>query len=304
MAGNGEQLNKVLGANTVQFHIDGTMPNPGAADINQGGGTPNQKTERWANRIALYHFVQPDAGKAKQALAGTIDLFEGQVARGHQCVGDEDEALTLSHAPIWWRAILSLRITSNRLAGRGSDYAHLEQLVLDWLEHHTSLNALGQITSGPKQGEIWVPGARTKLGNGNGNGNGGGKKTDKVTNVIHQLMTTGTVTTQTGPKFFNLDQDDPDRAGAALARTIKGSIGFGNVTGGSMPTLRNRLVFERFDDGHIGRYPDGIVKDNGHVQQAWAQYSTGQIDCSKQIEPLPATVQFTGTPRTREIAQA
>jgi hypothetical protein len=300
MAGNGEQLNNVLGANTVQFHLDGTMPNPAAADINQAGGTPNQKTERWANRIALYHFVQPDADKAKQALDGTIAHFEGQLTTGHQCVGNEDEALTLSHAPIWLRAILSLRITSHDLAGRGTAYAHLEQLILDWLEFHTTLNGLGQITSGPKQGEIWVPGARTKLGNGGG----GDKKTDKVTNVVHQLMTTGTVTTQTGPNFFTLSQDRPDTAGAALARRIRGGIGFGDVTGGSMPKLRNRLVFERFDDGHVGRYPDGIAKDNGHVRQAWAQYASGRIDCTKDIDPLPADVQFHGQPRTREIEKA
>lgn len=294
----GQQLNKVLGANTVQFHLDGTMPNPGAADINQGGGTPNQKTERWANRIALYHFVQPDAGKAKQALEGTIELFEGQVARGHQCVGIEDEALTLSHAPIWWRAIMSLRITTNRLAGRGTDYAHLEQLVLDWLEFHTTLSSLGQIASGPKAGEIWVPGARTKLGDGSGE-----KKTDKVTNVIHQLMTTDQKP-DAGKKFFDLSHDRPDVAGAALAKQIKATIGFGNVTGGRMPKLRNRLVFERFDDGHVGRYPDGIVKDNGHVRQAWAQYSTGLIDCTRDIEPLPDNVVFQGPGRTREIEKA
>jgi len=154
MAENGEQLNKALGRNTIQFHLNGTMPKPEVASIEKTGGTPNQKTERWANRIALYHFVDPDTAKAKQALDGTIGLFEGQLQRGHQCIGNEDEALTLSHAPIWWRAILSLRITSHDLAGRGTGYAHLEQLVLDWLEHHTTLNALGQIKSGPRKGEI------------------------------------------------------------------------------------------------------------------------------------------------------
>ncbi|HEX3125723.1 MAG TPA: hypothetical protein VH394_00175 [Thermoanaerobaculia bacterium] len=294
----GEQLNKVLGENTAQFHLDGTMPNPGAADLDNTGGTPNQKTERWANRIALYHFVDPNAGKAKKALEGTIEHFEGQVANGHQCVGKEDEALTLSHAPIWWRAIMSLRITTNRLAGRGSDYAHLEQLVLDWLEFHTTLNSLGQIKSGPKAGEIWVPGARTKLKDGSGE-----KKTETVTNVIHQLMTTDEKP-DVSKKFFALSQDAPDRAGAALAKQIKDTIGFGDVTGGRMPKLRNRLVFESFDDGHVGRYPDGIAKDNGHVRQAWAQYSTGRIDCTREIEPLPDDVIFQGNPRTREIEAA
>jgi hypothetical protein len=293
--GAGEQLNKVLGRNTVQFHLDRTMPRPEAADLNQAGGTPNQKAERWANRIALFHFVKPDAAKAKQALAGTIEFFEGQVAKGHQCIGKEDEALTLSHAPIWWRAIMSLRLTSHDLAGRGGDYPHLEQLVLDWLEFHTSLNALGEIKAGPKKGEIWVPGARTKLGDGE-------KKTDAVTNVIHQLMTTGT--TQVKAKFFDLDQDAPDRAGAALAMRIKKTIGFGNVTGGRIPKLCNRLVFERFDDGHVGRYPDGIAKDNGHVQEAWAHYPSGRIDCSKDVGHIPAEIQFQGEPRQRVIERS
>jgi hypothetical protein len=290
----GEQLNRVLGANTVQFHLDGTMPNAGAADLEKGGGTPNQKTERWANRIALYHFVEPNDNKAKQALAGTIELFEGQLQNGHQCVGKEDEAMTLSHAPIWWRAILSLRITSDKLADRGDDYKHLEQLVLDWLEHQTTLNSLGLITSGPRAGEIWLPGARTKVGDGD-------KETDKVNNVVHQIITTDSKP-QAGKKFFELSHDRPDTAGAALAKKIKETIGFGeNITRGTMPKLANRVVFERFDDGHVGRYPDGIKKDNGHVRQAWADYTSGRLGCTRDIEPLPEEIRFHGQPRTREI---
>lgn len=54
----GRQLNQLLGANTVAFHQQfpiprrGTieLPNPGV--INGSGGTPNQKAERLANRIA------------------------------------------------------------------------------------------------------------------------------------------------------------------------------------------------------------------------------------------------------------
>ncbi|MES1245720.1 MAG: hypothetical protein ABUT39_29205 [Acidobacteriota bacterium] len=293
-----QQLNNVLGANTVQFHLDGTMPNPGAADLDKIGGTPNQKTERWANRIALFHFVEKNDGRAKKALEGTLDLFESQVKRGHQCVGIEDEALTLSHAPIWWRAILSLRITSHRLADRGADYKHLERLVLDWLEFHTTLNSLGLIPSGPKAGEIWVPGARTKVEGGDDD-----RVTDKVTNVVHQLMTSDKKP-KANKNFFTLSQDRPDTAGAALARMIKDTIGFGDVTGDRMPKLRNRLVFERFDDGHVGRYPDAIAKDNGHVRQAWAQYSTGRIGCSRDLDPLPDGIRFEGRPRTREIERA
>ena len=293
----GKQLNRALGENTVQFHLDGTMPNPAVVEIEKGGGTPNQKTERWANRIAFYHFVEPDADKAKQALQGTIQLFEGQVAKGHQCVGATDEAMTLSHAPIWWRAILSLRITSNRLAKeRGGPYKDLEQLVLDWIEYHTTLNTLGEIPSGPRQGEVWLPGARSK--------EGANLNTDKVNNVIHQIITRGQAISKTGPQFFVLSQDAPDRAGAALAKQIQGSIGFGNASGGRMPKLCNRFVVDRFEDGHVGRYPDGVAKDNDHALEAWVQYASGTLGLSKTLNQIPPDVQFQGQPREQVIEKA
>jgi hypothetical protein len=163
------------------------------------------------------------------------------------------------------------------------------------VEHHTTLNALGQIKSGPRKGEIWVPAARSKLEGA------GEKNTDKVTNVIHQLMTTGNVTAKTGPQFFTLSQDAPDRAGAALASRIKDTIGFGDVDGGSVPKLCNRLVIEQFDDGHVGRYPDGIAKDNHHAREAWAHYPSGRIDYSKDIGQIPADIRFQGQGRQREI---
>lgn len=296
-AKQGQQLNRALGQNTVQFHLDGKMPNPQVVDIDKGGGTPNQKTERWANRIAFYHFVQPNAAKAEQALQGTLAHFQGMVDKGHQCVGDTDEALTLSHGPIWWRAILSLRITSQRLAAeKGGRFKDLEQAVLDWLEFHTTLNLLGEIQSGPRRGEVWLPGARSKESDQ--------PETDKVTNVIHQLLTTGNVISKVGPKFFKLSQDAQDIAGAALVRLIQGGIGVGNVKGGRLPKLANRLVVERFDDGHAGRYPDGIKKDNGHVQEAWAHYPSGRIGLSKTIGHIPADVRFTGQAKQREVARA
>src|SRR6185503_14943394 len=134
-----QQLNRSLGQNTVQFHLDRAMPIQQVVDLEKDGGTPNQKTERWANRIAFYHFVKRDASKAEKekALEGTIAHFQGQAAKGHQCIGGTDEALTLSHAPIWWRAILSLRITSHDLAvQRGGKYKDLERLILDWIGFH------------------------------------------------------------------------------------------------------------------------------------------------------------------------
>ncbi len=294
----GKQLNRALGENTVQFHLNGTMPNPQVVDIEKGGGTPNQKTERWANRIAFYHFVQPDPGKAAQSLQGTIQLFEGQLAKGHQCVGGTDEALTLSHAPIWWRAIMSLRLTSNRLAARGGKYKDLEQLVLDWIEFHTTLNMLGEIASGPRRGEVWLPGARSKESDD--------PNTDKVNNVIHQMITRGkdNVISKTGPKFFDLTLEAPDRAGAALARQIQAGIGFGNATGGRMPKLNNRLVVDRFEDGHVARYPDGVAKDNDHAEEVWAQYPSGRLGLSKKLGQIPPDVRFQGQARELEVIKA
>jgi hypothetical protein len=265
-------------------------------DIEKGSGTPNQKTERWANRIAFYHFVKPDADKAARSLQGTLDHFQGQLSTGHQCIGGTDEALTLSHGPIWWRAILSLRLTSHRLAAeRGGRFKDLEQLILDWIELHTTLDTLGEITSGPRRGEVWLPGARSKESDD--------PTTDKVTNVVHQIITRGAVISQAGSQFFTLTQDAQDRAGAALAKKIQGGIGFGNATGGRMPKLCNRLVVERFDDGHVARYPDGVAKDNGHLLEAWAHYPSGRIGASKQLNRIPADIHFQGQPKSREIAK-
>ena len=294
------QLNRALGENTVQFHLDGTMPNPRVVAIERVGGTPNQKAERWANRIAFYHFVEPDADRAERSLQGAVELFQGQLVTGHQCIGATDEALTLSHAPIWWRAILSLRLTSHRLAKeRGGRYGLLERLVLDWLEFHTSLNRLGEIASGPRRAEVWLPGARTR--------ETGDPSTDRVNNVIHQIITRGRVVSRTGRSFFVLTQKAQDRAGAALARQIQRTIGFGiagSATDGRLPKLRNRLVVERFDDGHVARYPDGVERSNGHALEAWAQYPSGRIGHSKRLGRIPPDVRFQGRPRTFEVREA
>src|SRR4051794_39047569 len=169
-----EQLNKELGANTVQFHTAYPLPHlqctaagqcslpfPGA--ITSTGGTPNQKAERYANQIAYYHFVSPDTARGQQAVSEAIAFFQGQTNQtGHQCVFGADEGLTPSHGPIWWRALTSLRITTAVLASRGGGYEVLESSVLGWIQDHFALCALGEITSGVNAGKVLVPGARWK----------------------------------------------------------------------------------------------------------------------------------------------
>ncbi len=280
--GQSEQLNRLLGENTVNFHLNGTMPNPGA--ITSTGGTPNQKMERLANQIAYYHFVKPDPGLADQAVTSTIQNLEGQAQKwGHQCIDHTDEALTQSHGPIWLRAMMSLRITSHRLGG------NLEQLVLDWIEYHTSVNNLGLI---PGESKVLLPGSRWKSGfNG----------TDQITDLCHQLITAGQAVSQVGGRFWDLSADDQDNAGAVLAQQIvQQGIGFGNATGGTLPRLRSTLVVERYADGHVGTFPNGMPEALKPSLQAWAVYSTGEIQISDTVGN-PASP-FSGT-ATRTVVQ-
>jgi hypothetical protein len=307
-----QQLNKLFGANTVAFHQQYPLPSlkptpaakaglPAVGAINSSGGTPNQKAERLANRIAVYHFVQPDAGEAASAVADAIGFFQGQLRTGHQCIANADEALTASHSPIWWRAITSLRATTSALANRGGDYATLAQCVLDWLQFHTSLNALGEIPSGPNAGKVLLPGSRWKSAMAvpgdpdnacgrftpDGGGQGGYPKdplTDQVNNIVHQLITTGTVPWSLPGKFFVLRSEAPDLAGVALAKQLVDSgVGFGDATTSNLPQLRSRLVVQRFANGHRATFPDGMPCALQAALDAYTDYSTGEMCMSYTV---------------------
>jgi len=312
-AGQGsQQLNKLLGANTVAFHQQYSLPSlkttaaakaglPAIGAVTSTGGTPNQKAERLANRIAVYHFVQPDAGQAASAVADTIDFFQQQLNTGHQCIFNADEALTASHSPIWWRAITSLRITTSVLAGRGGDYAELAQCVLDWIQFHTSLNVLGEIPSGPNAGKVLLPGSRWKSASAvpgdadkacarftpDAGSQGGYPKdplTDQVNNVVHQLIKTGTVPWSLPGKFFVLRQEAPDIAGVALAKQLVDSgVGFGDATTPKLPQLRSRLVVHRFGDGHRAVFPDGMPCALQPALEAFTTYATGEMCMSYTV---------------------
>ena len=321
MAQGSQQLNKLLGANTVAFHQQYPLPNlklrqpdpdlqgglPNAGTLASSGGTPNQKAERLANRIAFYHFVQPDTGQAASAVADTLDFFQGQLQTGHQCIARADEALTASHSPIWWRAITSLRITTSALADRGGDYATLATCVLDWIQFHTSLNALGEIPSGPNAGKVLLPGSRWKGSGGAdpndpekacfcftppaGGGQGGYPKdpmTDQVNNIVHQLITTGKVPWNIGSKIFTLRQEAPDVAGAALAKQIVGSgLGFGDATTPKLPQLRSKLVARRFANGHRATFPDDMPCALQPALDAYTDYTTGEMCMSYTVGGCP-----------------
>ncbi|HEV8581849.1 MAG TPA: hypothetical protein VGX68_22495 [Thermoanaerobaculia bacterium] len=317
--GNGsQQLNKLLGENTVAFHQqftppsltksvpNPTLPRPGVITGPPPGGTPNQKAEYLANRLAFYHFVQPDPAKAKLAVSDGLGFFQGQLVTGHQCIRRADEALTASHSPIWWRAITSLRITSNALADRGGDYPKLESLVLQWIQFHTSLNSLGEIPSGPNAGKVLVPGARFKGGPGPGPCFCVGPipkegLTDAVNNIIYQTIKNGAIPGGVPKKVTTLREEAPDLAGVALAKQIIDSgIGFGEATTFLLPQLRSKMIAQRFSNGHRIFFPDGMPFAGKPALEALADYESGQMCLSFTVGACPP-INFIGEPEQTEV---
>lgn len=322
-----KQLNKQLGANTVQFHTAYPLPNlqctsgqcglPNPGVIPGDGGTPNQKTERFANQIAYYHWVQPNAELAEKAVRGTIAFFRAQAQKtGHQCVSADkiaDEGLTSSHGPIWWRAITSLRITTSVLASRGGLYTTLESCILDWIQVHYALFRLGEIPSGVNHGKVLVPGSRwnnadpknpffvQKIGPSPRGGYPKDKGlSDQVSNVVYQLIKKGTVPWKLPPKYFTLSQDRADTAGAALAMQIVNSnVGFGSQ-GTVQPHLHSKLIFERYANGHRAYFPDGMPGALKPALEAWADYDTNTLCMSSIVGACPPP-KLSGDPQTTVI---
>ena len=312
------QLNKQLGANTIQFHLSYPLPRlhcaagscalPYPGSITTTGGSPNHKAERFANRIALYHWVAPDDKLAKQAVVDTTQFFQAQAQQtGHQCVRNANEGLTPSHGPIWWRALTSLRITTSALASRGGSYPALEAAVLGWIQDHRAICELGEIPYGVNAGKVLVPGARWNNPDP-GNpwfaeqvaGGGGYPKdqglSDQVTNVIYQLITTGKVPWRLPAGYFTLSQQNADIAGAALARQILDSgIGFGAPTA-SPAGLHSELVFERYPNGHRAYFPNGMPGAVKPALEAWADYDTNTLCMSSVVGAHPPP-SFSGHPQ-------
>jgi hypothetical protein len=327
----GHQLNWYLGRNTTYFHLQYPLPHlicvkvlpsfqcedltpfdchlPYPDLLDEKGGTPNQKTERVANRIAYYFFTNPDPKKAPAIYRDAVQFFADQATlTGHQCVGPRDEALTGTHGPIWWRAIMSLRITSWGIAnGKVSWFKDgaLETSLQSWIQWHLQLCELGEIHGGPQKWKVLLPGARW-LGKPTqfpdpcpksakdpkpGEKYPNDPLTDQVSNVIYQLINTGSVAGvpwQLGKNFWNLDPCFLDRAGAALAKSaVENGLKLDAHPAKAAPKLHSQLIVDRFTNGHLARFPCGMPAAQEPSIWAWADYDTGCMSLSLDGNPPP-----------------
>jgi hypothetical protein len=329
-----EQTNRLLGCNTAYFHLQYPLPDlqhvplrgtPGCCDnipyngqlpfpgeIDAVGGTPNQKTERVANQIASHFFVTPNKTKGPGIYDAAVTFFNDQAQKtGHQCVGSQDEALTASHGPIWWRAIMSLRITSWAIAnGKVSWFSDstLEKAILGWIGAHYSLNKLGEILGGPQRGKVLLPGARwahvpprptlfpgseaqSASGATSGNPYPSDPMTDQVSNVMYQILKTGSISGvpwQLGDDFWVLDPCNQDRVACPLAKSVlDNGLALGASQSSSLPLLQSKLVVDRYSNGHVASFPCGMPNATGAAVWAWADYETGSMALSPQSETPP-----------------
>ncbi|HEX4960644.1 MAG TPA: hypothetical protein VF173_07375 [Thermoanaerobaculia bacterium] len=328
------QTNWYLGRNTSYFHLQYPLPHlicvkvlpsfdckdltpftcglPYPEMIDGSGGTPNQKAERVANRIACYFFTNPDPKKGPDAYHDAVKFFTDQAtATGHQCVGKADEALTSTHGPIWWRAVMSLRITSWGIAnGKVSWFKDdaLETSIQSWIQWHWQLSQLGEIQGGPHKWKVLLPGARW-LGKPflfpdpppasakdatHGERYPNDPMTDQVSNVIYQLIKTGTVAGvpwQLGKNFWNLDPCFLDRVGAALARSaVENGLKLGAHPAQAPPKLHSQLEVERYANGHLARFPCGLAGAPDASTRAWADYDNGCMSLSADGNPPAPTL--------------
>lgn len=329
----GRQTNWYLGRNTSYFHLqyplphlvyvksllsfdcddltpfDGQLPYPDI--LGAAGGTPNQKAERVANRIACYFFAQPDRQKAAAAYQDAVKFFENQANHtGHQCVGPADEALSASHGPIWWRAVMSLRITSWGIANGKVPWFKddaLETSIQSWIQWHLELSALGEIQGGPHKWKVLLPGARW-LGNPTqfpdpapasaedakpGDRYPRDPMTDQVSNIVYQLIKGGSVAAvpwQLGKNFWTLDPCQLDRVGAALAKSaVENGLKLDAKPADTPPKLHSQLKVERYGTGHVAQFSCGLPAATDPSVWAWADYATGCMSLSLNGTPPPPT---------------
>jgi hypothetical protein len=276
--------------------------------IDGAGGTPNQKTERVANQIANYFFANPDRKKALEVYKAAERFFSAQAKNtGHQCVAAADEALTTSHGPIWWRAIASLRITSWAIANGKVPWFKdngLEEGVLGWIQWHQDLSALGEIEGGPQKWKVLLPCSRSSgaptpfpdpcpkvMAQDPPPGQPYPKDpmTDQVSNVIYQLIKTGSVSGvpwKLGRNFWVLDPCALDRVGAPLVKSaLENGLKFG--VRADPPKLHSQLVVDRYPGGHVAHYPCGMPDALQPSIWGWADYTTGCISLSADADPQP-----------------
>jgi hypothetical protein len=268
MANGGQQTNKISGAATVSIGM-GVMPT--SMIPLDFGGTPNQKVEAAAVQVGAHCLLQPNAS-GDAAVTRSIELLQKQLNEGHMWI----EALTDSHAPIWLRAMTSLRWYSLNLRKKGGRFAQLDDLVMQWFEHHLAVLSLGLVPSGPLAGTVVLPCARKSSGTAG----------DAVRDAWLQKVTGARITAKIGPKFWVFGQDRQDTAAGPFTIKILNAGGFGeHFRRGTLPKLAGELRFEKFNDGHSATFPRGIPGAVDAAPTCWVEYSTGRF--SFKGDPAP-----------------
>jgi hypothetical protein len=254
------QTNKISGAATVSIGL-GQMPTA-MVGLNDGG-TPNQKVEAAAVQVGAHCLLEPSpSGDA--AVTRSIELLQKQLNEGHMW----NEALTDSHAPIWLRAMTSLRWYSLKLRSRGGKFAQLEDLVVQWFEHHLAVLSLGLVPSGPLLGTVVLPCARKNKGTAG----------DAVRDAWLQKVTGAKITAKIGPNFWVFGQDRQDTASGPFTVMILKDGGFGDhFRRGTLPKLAGELRVVKFNDGHSATFPKGIPRAVDAATSCWVEYPTGKF---------------------------
>jgi hypothetical protein len=115
--------------------------------------------------------------------------------------------------------------------------------------------------------------------------------TDQVSNVIYQLIKTGSVAGvpwQLGKNFWNLDPCFLDRVGAPLAKSaIENGIKLDAQPAEAAPKLHSQLKVDRYANGHVAHYPCGMPAATDPSIWAWADYDTGCMSLSANGQPPP-----------------
>jgi hypothetical protein len=127
--------------------------------------------------------------------------------------------------------------------------------------------------------------------------------TDQVSNVIYQLIKSGSVAGlpwRLPRNFWVLDPCNLDRAGAPLVRSaVEHGLSFGMPQAGP-PKLHSQLVVDRYANGHVAHYPCGMPNALKPSLWGWADYGTGCMSLSTDGTPPPPA--FTGTRQRTVVA--
>lgn len=293
------QTNKISGENTIDV-ANGVFPQLGLIPLDMHPSSPNQRVEAAAVMVGAYGLIQPTLAPFSAAVKRSIELLNQQLTQGHMV----QEVFTDSHAPIWLRAMVSLRLYLLRInasqdpkvaqvrAACSADLETLGGLVEQWFELHYAALSLGLVTSGPLAGTVLLPCAR-KTGVGKAEGAGllageGGDPGNMVRDVWLQLVTPGATVRRTGPKFWNLDKSRQDTAAGPLTKLVLAEGGFGeNLRRGTLPKLCAEFQITRIPGvGHMASFPNGLPNGKDAATTLWVDYASGRFSF-KQDDPAP-----------------